>query len=415
MKISVRKQSISLFAALGLTAVLTASTAAKPSEKILHAFQGGSDGALPNGGLIADRYGNLYGATEAGGTGTGCYGGKGCGTLFKLSEHGDETVLYSFQGGVDGISPFGPLLMDGSGNLFGATQGGAGDGCAGYGCGTVFKFAPDGTETVLYAFQGGNDGQYPEGGLIMDQDGNFYGATGEGGNYNGAACETDGCGTVFEVQPNGTKNTLYAFQGGSDGAGPGGGNLIADAMGNFYGTTTSGGGSGCNDNGCGTVFKLAPGNTETVLYAFQGGTDGEIPLAGVIADSTGNLYGTTFMGGTYGAGTVFEVSPTGQEKVLYSFKAGNDGANPEAGLIMDKNGNMYGTTFAGGDNRCTNVGSCGTVFELTPAGKETVLFAFKKSHGVNPAAALLLGRHDHLYGTTSAGGKYTYGVAFELK
>jgi uncharacterized repeat protein (TIGR03803 family) len=209
---SARRQSVSPFAVLGLAAALAASaaTTATAAEKVLHAFQGGSDGAQPSGGLVADQNGNLYGPTEGGGTGTECDGNTGCGTLFKIAKDGGETVLYSFQGGSDGISPIGSLLIDNSGNLYGATQGGAGSGCAGYGCGTVFKLATDGTETVLYAFQGGSDGQLPAGGLIADTSGNLYGLTGQGGDLNGSECaEVGGCGTVYEVQPNGTKITLY--------------------------------------------------------------------------------------------------------------------------------------------------------------------------------------------------------------
>ena len=261
---------------------------------------------------------------------------------------------------------------------------------------------------MLYTFQGGSDGLFPRGGLIADISGNFYGVTDEGGY--GTEC----CGTVFEVQPSGTKITLYTFQGGSDGAYPVGG-LIADASGNLYGTTGLGGGTGCGGDGCGTVFKLTPGGAETVLYAFQGNNDGAGPLAGLIADGSGNFYGTTMAGGASDAGTVFEITPTSQETVLYSFKNGSDGAFPEAGLIMDKKGNLYGTTYGGGETVCKKVGSCGTAFELTPDGAETVLCRFDKAGGSNPAAPLLAGAHGALFGTTYAGGKGNNGAVFELK
>jgi uncharacterized repeat protein (TIGR03803 family) len=419
MSIFTRSQFANLLTAIGFSSLLAVSvaTAASASKMDLHAFRGGSDGALPGGGLVGDDAGNLFGVTIDGGTGTRCDDSvPGCGTIFEISKGGHERVLYSFQGENDGSFPQGALLVDASGNLDGTAFGGAGASCQGAGCGVVFRLAPDGTETVLYNFQGGNDGQYPEGNLIADKNGNLYGMAGQGGNYNGTACEEDGCGTVFEVQPDSVKTTLYAFQGGTDGAAPEGG-VIADASGNLYGMTGAGGGAACNDNGCGTVFKLTPGGTETTLYAFQGGTDGEIPLAGLIADSAGNLYGTTFMGGAHGAGTVFEVSPTGQETVLYSFKAGNDGANPEAGLVMDKKGDLYGTTVDGGGDNCKGSGfvGCGTIFEVTQTGKESILFAFRQNRGETPTAALLMGKHGDLYGTTMNGGKHKYGVAFVLK
>lgn len=310
------------------------------------------------------------------------------------------------------------MLADQSGDFFGTTlTGGGGTACSGYGCGTVFKLASNGTETVLYPFQGDSDGRFPQGSLIADADGNLYGMTSEGGNYNGSPCSEFGCGTVFEVQPNGNKTTLYEFQGGSDGALPVGG-VIADASGNLYGTTSSGGGAGCLGGGCGTVFKLTPDGTETVAYAFQGGSDGQFPEAGLIADGAGNLYGTTLLGGASGEGTVFEVSPTGQETVLYSFKGGNDGANPQAPLIMDGKNNFFGTTYGGAGSGCRKNSSfigCGTVFELSPNGVETVLYSFSKAQGDRPAAGLLFGAHAALYGTTTSGGSHKKGVIFELK
>jgi uncharacterized repeat protein (TIGR03803 family) len=335
--------------------------------------------------------------------------------VFEIAKNGDETLRYIFQGENDGGNPSGSLLIDNSGNLYGAADGGAGTNCSGFGCGVVFKLAPGGTEKVLYTFQGGSDGQYPEGNLIADNSENLYGMTLEGGNYNGSECETAGCGTVFEVKPNGDKKTLHAFQSGTDGSFPEGG-VITDAAGNLYGTTFAGGGCSANSSGCGTVFKVTS-TGESVLYAFQGNSDGMFPEGSLIADNAGNLYGTTSFGGTFGAGTVFELSPTGQETLLYSFKGGSDGENPEAGLVMDKKGNLYGTTFEAGADSCGKTGyvGCGTVFELSPKGKEKVLYAFKTRHGGNPTAGLLLGAHDDLYGTTTDGGEDNYGVVFSLK
>ena len=415
MPIASRPNLTRFFAVIGVASVLMAASGIVPvygGEKVLHAFRGRSDGELPFGGLIADGEGNLLGTTGIGG-GSG-YQGSGCGTIFELAPDTTETVLYAFQGGNDGWGPTGSLLSGGSGILYGATESGGGATACENGCGTIFKYAPGGTETVLYAFQGRSDGYIPWGSLIADKSGNLFGVTVQGGNYSGSECAQGGCGTVFEVQPNGNKITLYAFQGGTDGANPFGGGLIADASGNLYGTTFSGGGCSANSGDCGTVFKVTPEGAESVLHAFQGDNDGMFPEGGLVADGAGNLYGTTSFGGSCGCGTVFKVTPAGKETLLYSFQAGSDGANPEAGLILDQKGNLYGTTLAGGNNSCDR-GGCGTVFKVTPKGEETVLYAFRHTHGANPQAALLLGTHGDLYGTTTAGSTYKYGVVFELK
>jgi uncharacterized repeat protein (TIGR03803 family) len=291
------------------------------------------------------------------------------------------------------------LIMDGSGNLYGTTEAGGADNY-----GTVFKLTPGSggsyTESVLYSFQGGTaDGAYPQAGLIMDNSGNLYGTTEEGGTGSCSANgSTIGCGTVFKLTPGSggcyTESVLHNFQGGtSDGADPWAG-LIMDSNGDLYGTTTLGGASGgpgsCSGNGsatgCGTVFKLTLGNggsyTESVLHYFQGGTsDGANPYAGLIIDSNGNLYGTSSGGGNAAGttrsgtacsgdscGTVFRLAPGSGgdyiESLVYSFKAGfSDGSYPDAGLIMDGSGNLYGTTTEGGTGVCTPFG-CGTVFEI---------------------------------------------------
>jgi uncharacterized repeat protein (TIGR03803 family) len=384
------------------------------AEKIIHQFRGGDDGAVPYyGGLISDGAGNAYGTTAIGG---GVCSDGGCGTVFKLTNDRKISLLYAFKGGSDGDVPYGGLLLDTAGNLYGTTTSGGGTGCTGYGCGTVFKLAPDGTETVLYAFQGESDGYQPLGTLVMDASGNLEGTTAGGGAYNSNCGQ--GCGTVFKVQPDGTK-TLYQFQGGTDGYGPMG-TLVLDSGGNLYGTTTLGGVQ-CNgiQFGCGTVFELTAGGQESVLYAFQGGADGDEPFSGVIADGSGNLYGTTVDGGVPGCcGTVFKISTSGGPKtVLYSFQGGSDGALPYAGVVMDSDGNLYGTTEVGGGRGCKKLfgTGCGTVFKLTPDGTEAVLYSFSKKHGEFPLAPVLLGRNGTIYGTTSAGGAHKEGVVFELK
>jgi uncharacterized repeat protein (TIGR03803 family) len=395
---------------------------------------------------------------------------------------GGENVLYRFQGGMDGVGPRGPLIRDKAGNLYGTTVlGGDGTNCdeGSAGCGTVFKIAPDGTETLLHSFKGSCDGALPEAGLVADRNGKLYGTTARGGVCD----ETNGAGTVFTVASNGVESVLYGFLGGSDGEYPLG-PLFLGKDGNLYGTTANGGGSpNCHDIhglsvGCGTVFELVlngrPGQCcsgEIPLYAFQGGMDGSEPAARVIMDKDGNIYGTTlrgggtgcagfgcgtvfklgpddgpetvlhaFQGGRDGAspdagpvkdaagnfygttsagglgyGTVFKITPTGTETVLYSFRGGTDGWLPHGGVILDRTGNLYGTTLWGGSTRCEGHG-CGVAYELSAQGAETLLHTFAKAgSGRNPIDSLLFGKHDSLYGVAGTGGYEGNGLVFELK
>lgn len=407
MSISYSTTGFGIALILSTAALLSAPAKA---EHVLYAFQGGADGAVPFSSLLSDAAGNLYGTTDVGGAGVNCPDGSqaGCGTVFRLAPDGTETVLYAFQGGVDGAIPDDSgLIVDDAGNFYGTTAegGSAGDG-------TIFELAAGGTETVLHTFLGGNDGEEPIGRLLRDHKGDLYGVTGLGGGA--PACGDAGCGTAFKLKPNGTEVILHAFQGGSDGAGPTSG-LIADAAGNLYGTAAGGGAQTCT-SGCGVVFKLVAGGTETIVYDFQGGSDGIAPFGALTSDKNGDFYGTTFGGGVYGQGTVFKLTSAGVETVLYSFKGENDGARPEAGVIIDKSGNLYGTTYFGGGTGCAKTGhtGCGTVFKLAPDGTETVLYAFKKSHGAYPGAPLLL-KHGQLYGTASAGDIDNNGVVFSVK
>ena len=395
--------------ALMTTIVALASSSAIGGEVVLHNFAGGTDGAVPFGPLISDAFGYLYGVTTGGGAGS-C----DCGTIYTLGRHGDESVLYTFTGGNDGSYPDGRLILDQSGNLLGtAEQGGTNN------AGTIFQVAPDGTETTLYSFAGTSDGSAPIGGLVADQQGDLFGVTFLGGNVNSECI--DGCGTVFELSSSVDKTTLYMFQGGSDGWAPEG-QLIIDAGGNLYGVTT-GGGMNCEGStvGCGTLFKIAPDGTESQLHVFQGGSDGAFPGAGLIMDQAGNLYGTTGGGGggggnncAGGCGTVFKIASGGTESILHAFQAGTDGAGPDASLIMDNKGDLYGTTVNGGSGGKKG-GSCGTAFELSSKGKENILHAFNCRHGEAPKAGLLMGKRGVLYGTTSEGGTSNDGVVFELK
>jgi uncharacterized repeat protein (TIGR03803 family) len=330
---------------------------AAPSFVVLHSFDG-ADGAHPaagGAGLVRDAAGNLYGTTT--------YGGReskvcivDCGVVFKLSPTGTETELHSFIGS-DGGNPFAGLVRDAAGNLYGTTaQAGEFNG------GVVFKVSPTGTETVLHNF--GNpvdfDGFKPVGGMARDAAGNLYGTTFGGGIFIGT-CEPFpfGCGVVFKMSPTGTETVLHAFMG-DDGAQPYAG-LTQDTAGNLYGTTRDGGASGH-----GVVFKLSLTGTETVLHSFTGGADGGNPVAGLMEDAAGNLYGTAADGRAHGYGVVFELircdsGSSGYDfKVLHNFTGRAGGANPEAGLIQDAGGNLYGTTAYGGTS------NAGVVFRVAP-------------------------------------------------
>ena len=369
--------------------------------KTLYKFKGGKDGNSPQAGLVFDQAGNLYGTTVF----DRAYPH---GTVFELTPNPDgswkESVLYTFTGGNDGRKPYAGLIFDQAGNLYGTTSG-AGT----YGHGVVFKLTPksDGswTESVLYSFTGGNDGFAPFAGLIFDRAGNLYGTTFGGGIFN---CGGGGCGVVFKLTPNAdgswTESVLHSFLA-SDGTYPEAG-LIFDAAGNLYGTTISGGA----DNG-GTVFKLTPKSdgswTESVLYSFTGGNDGRESRAGVIFDQAGSLYGTTQLGGS-GVGVVFKLTPNANggwtEKVLHQFTGGKDGAGPVAGVIFDQAGSLYGTTTEGGNLNCGSGRGCGVVFKLTPNSNggwtESVLHAFIDRAGAFPWAGVIFDAAGNLYGTT---------------
>jgi uncharacterized repeat protein (TIGR03803 family) len=407
------RKYLSVFVIAAALIIACGGVAASSKERVLYSFRGGSDGATPYSTLIADGAGNLYGTTSAGGGGTCEFGG--CGTVFKLAPDGTESVLHPFTGAGDGAYPMAGLISDTNGNLYGTASEGGADGW-----GTVFMVTPNGTETTLYSFQDGSDGAYPVGSLMSDQHGNLYG-TAEVGGARSSDCSNDGCGVVFQATTAGKESVRYAFQGGTDGWDPVG-SLISDSSGNLYGVTTLGGANCANsDIGCGTVFKVAPDGTETQLHIFQGGSDGEVPYAGLISDMSGNFYGTTAGGGsgsTYcvgGCGTVYKIAPDGTETVLYSFQGGSDGSFPRSSLILDKAGNLYGTTYDGDGFTCKGGPGCGTVFKVAPDGKETVLYAFHNRRGTHPVAGLLSGPHGKFYGTATEGGMNNDGVVFVVK
>ncbi len=379
---------------------------------VLYSFKGAKNGFAPFGALL-DINGIFYGATGLGGNAK-C-GGKayGCGTLFAVTDTGRQHVLYSPKPPA-GVNPPGSLirLRD---SLYGVTAGGGAVGnCGGgsqSGCGTVFEISTSGKERTIYNFKGisprSSDGQDPQGGLVY-VDGKLYGVTFGGGAYH--------YGTVFEVSLAGTERVLHAFNSKNsarDGANPQAG--LVDVKGTLYGTTSSGGGKheACTQafgNSCGTVFSITAAGQYRVLYRFKGRRDGAYPLAGLTYLS-GELYGTTFFGGTVGSGcpagcgTVFEVDPTsGLEQVIYRFQGGTDGYQPGATLLAYR-GTLYGTTYLGGTGAgCSfSTDGCGTIFQITTSGVKSILHNFSGDGLPNSRLTVVNGK---LYGTTPVGGPH---------
>ena len=395
-------------------AILFVSAASAASEKVLYSFTGGSDGSQPDSGLTPDGAGNYYGSTFIGGT-------YGWGVVYKLSHTSSgwtETVLYNFQGGSNGgANPMGTLVLDAAGNIYGVTiSGGEGYGIQEQpGYGIAFELSPSGSgwkETIIHFFNNTDGG--PSSGFLRDAAVNLYGETG-GGDASGNN------GTVYLLRsaPNGWEyGILYSFQGGDDGNYPYGG-LVFDAKRNLYGTTIGGGGTADG----GTVFKLergvSGGWTEKQLYAFANTADGVAPQAPVVFDSAGNLYGTTVWGGDacspYGCGLVFELSPSGSawtKTTLYTFAGEPNGHAPSAGLSFDKAGDIFGTTSNGGNN------DSGALFELKtqPGGvwAESIVESFTNgSNGGYPSTPLIVSG-TNIYGTAGSGGQYGHGVVFEV-
>jgi len=419
-----------LFAAATVTLIVTlmlAPGAGAQTYQVLYTFTGGTDGAYPEmegGGLIFDAAGNLYGTNARRGN-PGNWNGQG--VVFQLTpgaeENWTETSSYIFcvedwNVCSDGAYPSASLIFDTAGNLYGAAFLGGIGGCYNdgiYGCGVIFKLAanPDGSWAYvpLYKFTGGDDGANPVGRLTFDKAGNLYGTTWQGGAYE--------YGVVFELSPNqdGTwsQQVIHHFRIGADGANPYAG-LRFDGNGNLYGTASGGGGYGY-----GTIFKLTPRPDGSwswkVLHHFTGGKDGANPYAGVTFDDAGNLYGTTFDGGTFGRGVLFKGTPnpdgSWNGKVRHHFTGGKDGANPFTDLLFDADGNLYGTTYSGGAY------GGGVVFKSTPnpdgswSGKILHHFTCGED-GCGPRGGLTLDSAGNLFGTTNGGSPYGYGVVFEI-
>jgi hypothetical protein len=415
-----------------LILTLAATASAEWNERVLYSFQGGTtDGSSPAGGVVFDAAGNLYGATDQGG---GECPPAQCGIVFQLSppaKNGDpwtETVLHVFKGNAsgDGNTPVGSVIIDSSGNLFGTTGYGGTGNCVllgeKVGCGTVYELSPPAqkggawTETILYSFPTAKQGYLPNGNLVFDKAGNLYGATMFGGGY-GTTCNAfyQYCGAVFELSPprkkggKWTERVLHGFNAGTDGANPNGG-LVFDSKGVIYGTTYTGG-----YKDLGTAFSLIPPArkggkwTEAVLHRFYRETgDGAGPTAGLTFDAQGCLYGTTKFGGggNDADGTVFRLSPGSDgswtERVLHTF--GTDGYQPQSGLLIDAKGNIYGTASGGGTSRG------GTFFRLDrPTGgggwHRTILYNFTGDpDAAYPIGGLVFGKNNDIFGVTQLGG-----------
>jgi uncharacterized repeat protein (TIGR03803 family) len=363
----------------------------------LHSFGIFTNGANPYSGLVQGRDGNFYGTTYYGGT-NGPFG-----TVFKLSSHGALTSLHSFTGGSDGAIPKAGLVQGRDGDFYGTTENGGT-----IGRGTVFKISTNGALTTLHPFNGTNDGGYPQAGLVEASDGNFYGTTSKSG--------TNGWGTVFTISANGALTTLHSFPSDgdlfTDGGTPAAG-LVQGRDGSFYGTTSLGGTNGWFIGpvtyGYGTVFKISTNGAYTSLYSFTGGNDGANPEAGLVEGRDGNFYGTTYGGGPYGWGAVFKITTNGALTSLHVFGVDGlsdaDGAGPEAGLLQGSDGNFYGTTSFGG-----NGSDCGTVFKVSTNGLLTTLHSFTGGNdGAGSGAGLVQGSDGYLYGTTSG---YIHGYDF---
>jgi len=395
--------------AVAVSVALFGAIAWAGNYQIVYNFQQKS-GDNPQNGVVFDSVGNMYGAAFQGGT-AGCNKGVqgGCGVIFKLAPAGNGTwtysELYNFTGQADGSHPFSSLVLDGAGSLYGTTYGkfyGVGTGL-----GTAFRLSPNANGswkfTLLHTFAGGKDGSTPAGPLVLDQAGNLYGSTWYGGTSNQ--------GVVFKLaaSPSGPwKETLvHTFGGCQDGGVPNG--VVSDPSGNIYGTTQIGG-VACGASGYGVAFQLSPqgsGWKDTILHSFSGGVDGSSPAMLTFAGN-GTLYGVA-AGSGRGYGLAFQLTPQAGghwvELVLHDFD-GQNGLNPRA--ILENGGNLYGTTNSGG------VG-LGVLFELTADTNwtESVLTNFNTPIGELPQGPLAVDSAGNVYGTTTSGGSADLGVVFE--
>jgi uncharacterized repeat protein (TIGR03803 family) len=391
----------------GATLLLATAALAANTTKLVYSFGGASDGEYTDTELVIDSAGNLYGTSVQGGT----FGG---GTVFQITPAGVHTVLYNFTGGADGGEPYKGVTLDLQGNLYGTAVTGGGGSCEG-GCGVVFKLAKTGsswTQSVIHTFTGGTDGSGPGAPVAFDKQGNIYGTTPTGG--------ANGLGVVYQLKPNGTGGwalkVIHAFTGGTDGSGGSASRFLIDSAGNLFNVCTTGGA-----NGFGVVYEISPAQGKwkfTTLYAFKDQPDGASPHGGVVSDSAGNLYGTTYYAGAHDLGTVYKLTRAGAtwtESVLYSFKGGQDGASPISSLVADSAGNFYGTTSEAGATTC----GCGVIFKMTngAANKWTESVVYRFPGTPNPGFAyngMVNGLSGNFYGATVHGGNGNDGAVYQF-
>ncbi len=425
-RINPQRLAVLVLVMLACVGIATQTAHAQPFD-VIHSFTAGGDGANPWAGLTMDRAGNLYGTAAYGGNG-------GAGTIFKLSHHSSGwtfEALYAFSGQPDGANPEARVIIGPDGDLYGTTNVGGTSFCppvVGVGCGTVFKLSPPPNfcasilcswrETVLHSFAI-SDGAYPQSAdLVFDQQGNMYGTTpiGGSGSYLGF-CGTGlvpGCGVIFELSPSGggwTERVLWNFgtAGGNDPifyAYPYSG-VTLDNAGNLYGTASAGGAAGW-----GVVYRATLSGVLSILYSFQGASDGGFPDGGLILDNRGDLYGTTMQAGTNGGGTAFELTASSGGWTLTNLYSFSGGEGPVDTLLMDGAGNLYGTTVGAGAY------GYGSVFKLSPSNDGwtyTSLHDFTGGiDGAYPYGSVILDANGNVYGTASGGGAYGRGVAFEI-
>jgi uncharacterized repeat protein (TIGR03803 family) len=403
---SATKSRLALAFAVLASLSLAASAARAQTFTLLYSFPGGPPGANPGtGSIIAGPNGTLLGDTSAGGFGS-CSSPYGCGVVFSLSPTGTETVLHTFLGSTygDGAQPSGLVLDTKTHVLYGIASGGgvASSACVS-GCGTVFSIDGNHKETNLHSFAGSPDANLPLGNLVLDADGNLYGATFYGGGSAGSA----GPGTIFEINSSGAESLFYVFGPRANGTNPNG-SFLRDSAGNFIGATTYGGGGSCNNGflpGCGVIYKVDPAGNEMVLHSFTDKEDGEYPNS-LFEDSAGNIYGKA---GFNNYGDVFEIDTAGDFSVLYNERFAAQIDN----LILGPSGSFYGTA-GGGSSACN--GGCGLVFQLTPNGNGgwigKTLHSFSGADGQEPDSLILI--DGVLYGATYSGGASGYGTVFKI-
>jgi uncharacterized repeat protein (TIGR03803 family) len=389
------------------TSLLITAAWAASATKLVYSFGGSADGEYTDTELVRDSAGNLYGTSVQG----GIFGG---GTVFQVTPSGVHTVLYDFTGAADGGEPYKGVTLDAQGNLYGTAVTGGGGSCEG-GCGVVFKLTNAGgtwTQTVIHTFRGA-DGSGPGSPVAIDKNGDVYGTTPTGG--------ANGAGVVYQLRQDATGTwkfrVIHTFTGGDDGAGGSASRFLIDAAGNLFGVCTVGGA-----NGFGTVFKMSLHQGQwqlTTLYAFKDSPDGGLPYGGLIADKAGNLYGTTYYAGVNDLGTVYKLTKNNggwTERVLYSFKGGSDGGNPISTLVADAAGNLYGTTSEGGAAAC----GCGTIFKMSrdSTGKWTETVAYRFPGTPQPGFSYngLVGDPAGVfYGATVHGGSSNDGAIYKFR